>query len=281
MFPAGRLVVWIFPDDVLTQQAARVVPPLQARADGTYVVQLREFDPSAYSDDTAVTDTVPSLGDGYASNKAPIVTTLRAVYSTADFQVVGMGTTGIYTGRVVVGDTTRDTVLGGTDVRLPNDVPLYTLTDGGTPVGILKMNSSNEVELGHSAYPLFFQGTNIILGAVGGILGDPTYQATIIDWNESAAGLQVGDGGGSYDTLIKGNSMTLDPTLQLDLSPANYVKHQQGDEDCKCYGYHKGAAAAPTTAVLAIDRGFCIWEDTGTSTFTWFFNDGTTIRQIS
>jgi hypothetical protein len=75
--------VLLFDDDLLTMQAARVLPPIQARSDGTYIIQLREYDPSAYSDETATTDTPPSLGTAWASSAPPIVTTLSPVFNSS------------------------------------------------------------------------------------------------------------------------------------------------------------------------------------------------------
>jgi hypothetical protein len=77
--------VVLFDDDLLTMQAARVLPPIQARADGTYILQLREYDPSAYHEGTATTDTPPSIGTAWASSASPIFTTITTQYGGTEY----------------------------------------------------------------------------------------------------------------------------------------------------------------------------------------------------
>jgi hypothetical protein len=197
--------VLLFDDDMLTMQPARVLPPIQARADGTYLLTLREYDPAAYSDSTDTTDTVPNLGTGFASNVAPVMTYISTVYSSTTYSLIGMGTSGIYQGRVTVGDTGRETVLGSNDVRLPNNVPYYALTTGGTAVGLLKMNTSNEIQLGDGSYNIFLNSPDLILVDDGSITGGHASPVQLLKW-ETTPSNAVKVGNTTYDTLIYANS---------------------------------------------------------------------------
>ncbi len=186
--------VLLFDDDVLTQQAARVIPPIQARADGAYVLQLREFDPSAYSDGTAVTDTVPSLGTGYASDQPPVVTQINTVYSSTEYPLVGMGGSGIYDGRVVVGSGSRDSVIDGASVRYPNNVPIYMLkTDGGT-IEALKCDTSNRLVFGDGSEPVFINSSGeIILPDDGYFKHDFTAKKQFFSWSKTNTRYYLGN----------------------------------------------------------------------------------------
>ena len=258
--------VLLFDDDVLTMQAARVVAPPQARADGTYVLQLREFDPSAYSDDTAVTDTVPNLGTGYASNKPPVVTQIHTSYSGTTYDLVGMGSAGIYAGRVVLGDTGRDTVLGSDDIRLPYEVPIYGLKSGGATVEMFQMGSaggsSDQLIIGDGSESIFFNGTNFIFPYSTNIKAGWTGKRTFIAL--SAAGAPT-FGYASADVTIAGLGIKLDA----------------GGQTARYMGLLSGAGSAPTTGDLPNDLDFCIWEETDTHNHSWFINDATTIRQFT
>ena len=75
--------VFFFDDDVLTFQAAKVLPPVEWTPQGTYVLRCREFDPSCYSENTQANDTPPSLD--------PLWTTGPPDEPTACTQAFGYG----------------------------------------------------------------------------------------------------------------------------------------------------------------------------------------------
>lgn len=268
--------VLLFDDDVLTMQPARVLPPIQARADGTYVLQLREYDPSAYSDNTAVTDTVPSLGTGYDTSQAPVVTTLNTVYSGTEYAAVSMGQAGIYDGRVVVGDTSRNTVLGSSDVRLPNNIPIYGLNVAGGTVEMLKVDNTGagRLVLGDGSVSLFLNaggaGTQILLPADVDVVSDWTNKRRAFVF--SGANVTFSSTAGT--TTIAGSQVIVDPLN-------DFLSFNFGDNVSQFYGILQGTGSIATTTELPNDGDFCIWEETDTNIFSWCFNDAATIRQIT
>jgi hypothetical protein len=195
-----------------------VIPPIQARPDGTYVLQLHEYDPGAYSDDTAVTDTVPSLGTGYASDSPPVVTQINTVISTTEYALVGMGTTGIYNGRVVLGDTGRNTVFGSNDIRLPNNVPIYGLKTGGEAMSVIKVNQSNGIEIGDGGETLFINSGGASVGVI--IPNDVPLQAgwaspyQLAKYDSSNQWIELGDNG--REVRVIGGTKVLIKTYQND-----------------------------------------------------------------
>ena len=266
--------VLLFDDDVLTMQPARVLPPIQARADGTYVLQLREYDPSAYSDNTDTTDTVPSLGTSYATDKPPVVTTLNTVYSGTEYAAISMGQAGIYDGRVVVGDTSRNTVLAGTDIRAPNQVPIQVLTSGGGTIQAFECDGSDNLVIGDGTVNLFLNtggaGTQILLPADVHVVSDWTNKRTAYKF--SGANVTFGNDAGTCK--VEGTQVTFDPA-------SDYVSFNFGDNVSQFYGILQGTGSIATTTELPNDGDFCIWEETDTNIFSWCFNDAATIRQIT
>jgi len=263
--------VLLFDDDVLTQQAARVLPPIIANPNGTYMLQLREYDPAAYHEGTATTDTPPALGTGWDANDPPIVNRIETVYSGTTYDLVGMGSTGIYDGRVVLGDTGRNAVLGGSDIRLPYEIPLYGLKSGGATVEMIQMGAAggapDKLIIGDGSEAIYAACTAFVVQKDA-----PIQSGTAADW-------------GSRINLIKYESITDsisvgDNVTLLDLV-GDKIAFDTSGGTVYFVGHYSGAAAAPTDTELPADHDFCIWEDTDTNTWSWFVNDNTTIRQIS
>ena len=249
--------VLLFDDDVLTMQAARVVPPIQARADGTYVLQLREFDPSAYSDDTAVTDTVPSLGTGYASNKAPVVVQIETVYSSTTYDLIGMGSAGIYDGRVVLGDTGRNAVFGSSDLRLPYGIPLYGLKSGGATVAIVQMGvaggGADKFILGDGSEAVFINSSGeIILPDDGYFKHDFTVKKVFFAWSKTNTSYTLGN--------------------------TDYNLHLHGDT-LEFIGLAASGAVVPSTAHFD-DGEWGLYKNTSGGVYSLCYRDGSDLHQV-
>jgi hypothetical protein len=261
--------VLLFDDDLLTMQAARVLPPIQARSDGTYIIQLREYDPSAYSDETATTDTPPSLGTAWASNAAPIVTGITSVYSGTEYDAFGFDGSG----RQVFGDSTPATTITGSSIRLPNNVPLYGIDDEGDPVGLIMMNSSNEIQLGNSSYPVYLAGTDLNIDTDAFISGGSSLRTELLIY--SASGVKLGKG---TPTRIGGTSIT----IQTDIGPStitigNPVVFPGSNSTFDGVG---SKAGLPTTSDIASGH-WAFYYNSSDGTVGCFFNVSGTIVRVS
>lgn len=240
--------VVLFDDDLLTMQAARVLPPLQARPDGTYVIQLREFDPSAYSDSTDTTDTLPSLGTAWTSAGAPVFSAIHTYYSGTIYD----GVTYDGSGRQVFGDGDAASTVTGTQVRLPNNVPLYGLKTGGTTVGLVMCDSSDRIVLGDGSEECYINTSgDIIVPDAFTISAGFTSKDAVIE-NDA-----------TYFTVGVGNRVTR-------LTGGNGVR----------IGINSTAAADPTTTNFPSGYGG-IHKNSSSGTVYFAYNDGGTIRKVA
>jgi len=199
--------VVLFDDDVLTQQAARVIPPIVARPDGTYLINLREYDPSSYSDSTDTTDTPPSLGSGWSAGGVPVVSTLYSLYSGTLYDAISYDGSG----RQVYGDTAAATTVTGTQIRLPNNIPLYGLKTGGSTVGLIKVNTSDMIEIGDGGEALYINaGTStygVVIPADVPLAANPASTYQIAKYDSSNTRMELGDA--SIDTRVLGVPATV------------------------------------------------------------------------
>jgi len=241
-----------------------VIPPIVARPDGTYIINLREYDPSSYSDSTDTTDTPPALGTAWASASPPIISWFSSVYSGTEYDAFYVDGSG----RQVYGDTDTATTVTGSQVRLPNNIPLYALKTGGSTIGAIKCDTSDRIVIGDGSEPIYAACTTFV------IQDDALIQSgTAADWgtrvnliNHTSGTITVGDSGGSLtQTTIEGDVIALNTAGEI-----VYFK-----------GLLSGTPSAPSTTELPNNNEFCIWEETDTNIFTWQINDGGTIRQIS
>jgi hypothetical protein len=249
--------VLLFDTDVLTKQAARVVPPIQARPDGTYVLQLREYDPSAYSDDTAVTDTVPSLGVAFASDKPPVVTQINAVYLSTEYALARMGGAGIYTGRTVFGDDSLSSILDGTNIRLPYGIPLYGLKSGGATVEIVQMGvaggGADKFILGDGSEAIFINSSGeIILPEDGYFKHDFTGKKQFFSWSKTNTAYYMGN--------------------------TDYNLHLLGDT-LEFVGLAASGSVVPSTAHFD-DGEWGIYHNTNGDVFSLCYRHGSNLHQI-
>ena len=253
----------LFDDDVLTMQAARVLPPITARTDGIYALQLREYDPAAYSETTAVTDTPPSLGTSYASDAPPVINDIEWDYSGTLYSLVGS-----VSGRATVGDSGRDTTLSSATVRLPNNIPFYGLNTSGGTVEMLKVDNSGSGRLvvGDGAEHIYCNGLSLTMN-------DDTYLT--YDW--STRSILIGHGSGS-DVVIVGNAAD---SIRLWTKDKFHLSSNVSGATTQFYGWLSGTGTAATTTELPSDHDWCIWEETDTNTVSICVNDGGTIRQIT
>jgi hypothetical protein len=252
-----------------------VIPPIQARPDGTYVLQLHEYDPGAYSDDTAVTDTVPSLGTGYASASPPVVAQLNTVYSTTEYNLVGMGKNGIYDGRVVLGDTGRNVVLGSNDIRLPNNVPIYGLKTGGTTVEMLKMDTSERLVIGDSNEIIYLNA------ASSGGVSLPDGVPLVAGWTYLTNKEIIKYISGSNKVVI-GSIAASAPEYELNGRPVS-IQSVGAIDISGGYPEFKGKtsyAGVPQLGSFATDS-WGIHKNTSTGAVQLVFNDGGTLRMVT
>lgn len=219
--------VVLFDDDVLTMQPARVLPPVVARPDGTYQIGLREYDPAAYSDSTDTTDTVPSLGTTWDTDVVPIHSSIYSVVSGSEVPLVSVDGSG----RTVAGNTANPTTVTGTNVRLPNNVPLYGLKVAGSTVGLIKVDASDRTVIGDSSTDIYLDANDqIIIPSGVGICGDWTTKARMLEWRYDAtpSANAVILGQGANPTSIVGSSVYISNPIQLANSSAAALNGAQG-----------------------------------------------------
>ncbi len=242
---AGDLV--FFTDDLVTSQVARVHPSLTVNPDGSYTVGLREFDINAYHEGTATTDTLPSTGQAWASSTAPTLVNINYNYGGAEYSMIGGSASD---GTVYVGNSARVAVLDGSDIVLPNSVPLYGENTSGGAVGLIMVNGSNEIQLGDGSYPIYCNSPSILLpdfGSVAAGHGSSPYNLVsfsnaVVDYVHvgSSAAWTVVEGSGANGVTIMGGG------CQFYFSSGNSTRY---------VGYSAGTAAAPSYSDT-LDWGF-------------------------
>lgn len=195
----------LFDDDVLTQQAARVIPPLVAKPDGTYVVNLREYDPSAYSDSTDTTDTVPSLGTAWAADGVPVFTQINTIYSGTEYYAVSYDGSG----RQYFGDSSIATTVDGTQVRLPNNVPLYGLKTGGSTAGLVMCDSSDRIVVGDGSEDLYLNASSTVTLPTGVSLSGGWGSKTSILSMDGSNNLTINGSISRGATQVKGTAVSM------------------------------------------------------------------------
>ena len=262
--------VVLFDDDLLTAQAARVIPTLVAQPDGTYVINLREFDPSAYSESTDTTDTVPALGTGWTSGSVPIVQELKSVYGGTEYTAVGYDGSG----RAVYGDATRSSVITGTEIRLPNNVPIYGLKTGGSTVQMLKMDTSDRLVLGDGAEPVY------INSSTGGGILVPDNVPIVAGWASAANRYMIRYVSGATELEI-GSTASGAPRSTLLGRPVE-LNSASGAIYLGGYPQFDGItsdAGDPTTTHFAAGA-WGIYKNTTSGAVYAAYNDGGTIRKV-
>jgi hypothetical protein len=267
---AGDWVV--FSDDLVTDQVARVQAPMSpSDKDGAYTVTLREFDIDAYYEGTQATDTVPSTGTPWDSDQAPVVSTIHYNYGGNLYNLAGSDGGG----GAVVGNAGEDVTIGGTGSAgiLPNSVPLYGKTTAGAAVGLLMVNSTNQIQLGNSGSPLFFAGSDLNIDSGAVISGGVSVRTKLVEYS-SGGGVTFGD---AITTTIKGTTINLTTTISPSTINVNGVMKFPGS-----YSQFDGIgtkAGLPTTSDIASGH-WAFYYNTSTATMGCFFNVAGTIVRV-
>jgi hypothetical protein len=249
-------------DDVVTNQAVTVQHPISANSDGSFSVTCREFDVAAFEEGTETTDTIPATGTGWDPSRAPVTSQIQYSYIAALYDLIGEAS-----GETYPGNSSKPTTLGGSYNALPNNVALEVRETGGTIRQAIKMDTSNRFVLGDGANPGYVDWSAMVLQQ-----NSPLQSGTTTAWGSRVNLIQYQSSG---DVILVGDNVTL-TTIS-----GNKIAFDTSGTTVIFRGKLAGTGAAPTTANLPNDMDFCIWEQTTGPTFTWFINDGGTIRQIS
>lgn len=190
--------------DVLSETPARVIPPVKQNADGTFEIRLREYDPNAYDQTTATTDTIPSTDAAWDSGYAPVIREIWTVLSGNIRNLIE--TAG--TLETVVGNTSAPTRIdASTGIDLPNNVPLYGLKVGGTRVGLVKVDSSDRAVVGDGSASIYLNTSGSILVPSGSkIVGAWTSGPDLIGF---IGGSNVVVGDSSDPILLQGSAIVI------------------------------------------------------------------------
>ena len=155
--------IFFFDDDGTFEfQPARVLPPIHQTSGGNVGMQFRQYSPDVVSENTQADPSVPATPSGYVSGDTPHFSAINAV-NTSGVAYNFMRWNGT---DMNVGSTVRVTVLDGISIRLPNNIALLGLKFlGGTPpyVELLKVNASDQIQLGDGTIPIYLNSTNLIM----------------------------------------------------------------------------------------------------------------------
>ena len=255
--------VFFFDTDVLTFQAAKVLPPVSHGRGGVTQLGFRQYDPDTSSDNTQADPTVPTPPTGYASNGTPHFNTINSVTAggTAyDFLNVNVSN------ELELGDGTIPIYFNGTEFILKNDAPLRGEgLVGGSYTDIIKIDSNDYVHIGQTDEGL--QIDSLWLLAL-----DQSFSVKIYN-------------GTSYVTCLSRNSSG--PVLGNSTAVASVISNKKIIFDltstyvCQFYGWLSGTGSIATLTNLPNDHDYCIWEESDAHIMSWCFNDGGTIRQIT
>jgi len=190
--------------DLVTDQPARVQSPIEI-IDGAYLLTLRLFDATAYSTSTATTDTVPNMGDPWAADDPITVQHVETIVSGNPYDVIQSGA-----GGTVFGGT-NVTNLEGSSMTLKHNTSLYGRTSSGGTVGLLKVNASNQTQLGDGSTAIYLMSTNLILDASGTISFDQSTPKVALGWSSGFSCLYLGTV--STRTDIIGSAVYINPPV--------------------------------------------------------------------
>lgn len=151
--------VFFFDDGVLTFQAAKVRPPVEHLRDGNVSLGFQSYSIETVSDSTATDPVIPTQPTSYVSDDPPHFGAINSVtVGGTAYNFFRWDGSDAY-----VGDDLVVQVLDGVSIRLPNDVALLGLKYVTGTVQMLKVNASDELELGDGTVPIYFNGTAFTL----------------------------------------------------------------------------------------------------------------------
>jgi len=262
--------VFFFDDDVLTFQPARVAPPVSLPSDGNVALSFQTYDVSAVSDSTATNPTIPTQPTAYVSSNPPHFDAINSV-------TVGGTSYNLFRwdgSDATVGDDLVVQVLDGVSIRLPNDVALLGLKAVTGTVQMLKVNSSDQLQLGDGTVDIFLNSPNFVLPAGGAIQGSGSPAVDVVSWKSSMVAL----GNSSTTTYIRGSS-SAGVTVTAPFLAFDTDTYGTGYYDSAYRGVI-GRTSSLTTTELPNSYDAAIWRNTSSNEFALQINYSGTIKTI-
>ena len=301
--------VFFFDTDVLTFQAAKVVPPVSHSRGGVTQLGFRQYDPDTSSDNTQADPTVPTPPTGYLSGSAPHFSAINTVTS-GGVAYNFLRWTGTEIG---AGDSSVITVFDGVTIRLENDVAFLGLKYTSGTIQMLKVTSGDLLQLGEGSIPIYLNSRQILLAAGGVIRFDQTTPKTALGWSAGSAYVYLGNSSNRTDILgsavylnpvasgnvyVNGATTHLGATTQIEMTNNNIPVYGRRDgggliqmlrvnaNDILIFGdtsYQthfngvKVASGPPSTTYFGTGD-FGMYKNSSDSKVYWCYNDGGALK---